>query len=208
VNARSEDGNIPLHMAALAQQMDMVEWLGSNGADLNAKNAKDETPIAIALNYGRMDMMKSMWNAQYSKLEDLEKDTNSPVVSLLKEAFSGEESYLAVTVFKYICPLKFEDLKLANEDRISLIEHKYLNDNYDNLHNYVTVLEKAKEQQLEGGPRRKFLEPLRSAGSLAAVRVKEETASVDDKSRKKGIATAISKKKRKLVTKEPNALRK
>merc|ERR1719233_2119184 len=144
--------------------MDMVEWFGSNGADLNAKNARGQTAIAIALDSDRMDMVKSIWDAAYSKLEDLEKDTNSPVFSLLKEALAGNESHLAATVFKYFRPPKFEDLNLANEDRVSGIERKYVNETYDDLHEYVKTLEKAKKQQLEGSTKPKLQEPLHSDG--------------------------------------------
>ena len=164
VNANNKNGETPLHIATWARQVDMVEWLGSNGADLIAKNAKDQSPIDIALDLGRMDMVKAIWNAAYSKLEDLEKDTNSPVFSLLKEALAGNESHLAATVFKYVRPPKFEDLNLASEDRVSGIERKYVNETYDDLHEYVKMLEKAKKQQLEGSTKPKLQEPLHSDG--------------------------------------------
>merc|ERR1711962_1471148 len=87
VNANADDGRTPLHFATMAQQMDMVEWLANNGADGNAK--------AIALKDDRMDMVKTMWNAAYSKLEDLEKDTKGPILSKLKEVFAGKELHIA-----------------------------------------------------------------------------------------------------------------
>merc|ERR550534_1174578 len=94
VNANDNLGDTPLHIAASVGQMDLGEWLVRNGADLNAKNAAGQTPIATALERDRIDMVKSIWNAAYSKLEGLEMDTSSPVLSLLKEAFTGKEPHL------------------------------------------------------------------------------------------------------------------
>ena len=161
VNAKSVSGRTPLHVATMAQQMDMVEWLANNGADGNAKAANTLTPIAIALKDGRMDMVKTMWNAAYSKLEDLEKDTSSPVLSKLKEVFAGKELHIADTVFKFIRPINFEDLKLTNEGGDSLID--LFKSHYDDLQKYVTMLEKAKEQQLQRRSKRKLLKPLRTS---------------------------------------------
>jgi len=193
VNAKDGRGETPLHVAARAGQMDLGEWLVRNGADLNAKNAEGQTPIATALECDRMDMVKSIWNAAFSKLEDLEKDTGTPVLSLLKEAFTGEEPHLGATVLEYIYPLNFEDLKLANADRVSEIEHKYVNDNYEDLVKYVKMLEKTKEQQSQHDFKRKIQEPLRSGGSPAEALVNGGRANVDDKrKRKKGIASTIS----------------
>merc|ERR1719193_1337009 len=115
----------------------MVEWLANNGADGNAKAVDTLTPIAIALKDGRMDMVKTMWNAAYSKLEDLEKDTNSPILSKLKEVFAGKELHIADTVFKFIRPVNFEYFKLANEDRDSAIE--LFESHYDDLRKYVKM---------------------------------------------------------------------
>merc|ERR550534_416295 len=117
VNVEDGRGNTPLHIATMTQQMDMVEWLANNGADGNAKAADTLTPIAVALKDGRMDMVKTIWNAAYSKLEDLEKDTKSPILSKLQEVFAGKEVHIADTIFEFIRPVNFEDLKLASEER-------------------------------------------------------------------------------------------
>jgi len=150
----------------------MVELLTTHGADANTKDAQDRTPIAVAFESNRKDVVKSMWNAAYSNLQDLEKDTNSPVLSKLKEAFAGTEPHLAATIFKYIRPVNFEDLKIANEDQDSVIE--LLKTQYDDLHKYVKMLRKVKEQQLQRGTKRKPLEPRQAAGSLASVAKKQE----------------------------------
>ena len=172
VNAKDDKGYTPLHIATMAQQMDMVEWLANNGADGNAKAANTVTPIAIALKDDRMDMVKTMWNAAYSKLEDLEKDTNSPVLSKLKEVFAGKELHIADTVFKFIRPVNFEDLKLTNEGGDSLID--LFKSHYDDLQKYVKMLEKAKEQQLQRRSKRKLLKPLRTSEPPAMVAEKSD----------------------------------
>ena len=157
VNATDENGITPLHVATGARRMDMVEWLLRSGANVNAKSANGPTPMAMAFKFNRMDMVKSMWNAEYSKLEDLEKDTNSPVLSKLKEAFAGKGHHLAATIFKYIRPVNFEDVQVANDDGNSAIE--LFKQHYDGLHKYVKMLRKAKEQQLRRRARGKLLEP-------------------------------------------------
>ena len=117
VSANSDYGITPLHVATMAERMNMVEWLANNGADGNAIALNVPTPMAIALGNDRMDMVKAMWNSAYSKLEDLEKDTNSPVLSTLKEVFAGQELRLADFVFEYLRPVNFGDLKLATKHR-------------------------------------------------------------------------------------------
>merc|ERR550534_2886774 len=166
VNAKSVSGLTPLHLATMAQQMDMVEWLANNGADGNAKAANTVTPIAIALKDDRMDMVKTMWNAAYSKLEDLEKDTEGPILSKLKEVFAGKELHIADTVFQFIRPKNFEDLMLGNEDRDSAIE--LFKSYYDDLQKYVKMLGKVK-QQLQRGTKRKLLKPLPASETPAKV---------------------------------------
>merc|ERR550534_949167 len=173
VNAKKKGtGWTALHNAAICGNVAMVELLTRHGADVNAKDANARTPIVIAFEYKRQDVVKSMWNAAYSNLQDLEKDTNSPLLSKLKEVFAGIEPHLAATIFNYIRPVNFEDLKIANEDQDSVIE--LLKTQYDDLHKYVKMLRKAKEQQLQRGTKRKPLEPRNAAGSPASVAKKPE----------------------------------
>jgi len=113
-----------------------------------------------------------MWNAAYSKLEDLEKNTKGPILSKLKEVFAGKELHIADTVFQYIRPVNFEDLKIANEERDSAIE--LFESHYDDLHKYVTMLGKAKEQQLRRGSKRKVVKPLRTSEPPAKVAKKSD----------------------------------
>ena len=99
-------------------------------------------------------------------------NTSSPVLSKLKEVFAGKELRIADTVFSYICPVNFEDLKIANEDRDSAIE--LLKKHYDDLHKYVTMLGKAKEQQLRRSSKRKVVKPLRTSEPPAKVAEKSD----------------------------------
>ena len=173
VNAKTErTRHTALHYAAMSQNADLVELLTKHGADVNAKDAKARTPIAIAFDSYQMGMVKSMWNALYLELQDLEEDTNSPVLSELQEAFAGKEHHLAATIFKYIRPVNFEDLELANKDRDSTIE--LLKPHYDDLHKYVKILRKAKEQQLQRGTKRKVQGPAHSLQPQATVTKKPE----------------------------------
>ncbi|EAX73956.1 ankyrin repeat protein, putative [Trichomonas vaginalis G3] len=44
----NQDGETPLHLAALQDNIEIVELLLSHGADVNEKNSKGETPLHIA----------------------------------------------------------------------------------------------------------------------------------------------------------------
>ncbi len=46
----SADGTPPLHLAALAGRAEAVTLLCARGADVAARNTKDETPLALAVN--------------------------------------------------------------------------------------------------------------------------------------------------------------
>jgi ankyrin repeat protein len=48
--------NTPLHGAAGFGQAQMVAWLLEHGADVNALNYSDKTPLALALETGREDI--------------------------------------------------------------------------------------------------------------------------------------------------------
>lgn len=48
INAANPLGDTALHIAAVQGYADVVKLLASNGADLNARNAKDQTPLAAA----------------------------------------------------------------------------------------------------------------------------------------------------------------
>lgn len=49
VNAKDEDGNTPLHLAAAAGHPQMIELLLKHGADINARGENGQTPLLSAL---------------------------------------------------------------------------------------------------------------------------------------------------------------
>ena len=49
VNAKKDDGEIPLHYAAFVSHKEIVELLIAKGADVNAKDKDDETPLDEAI---------------------------------------------------------------------------------------------------------------------------------------------------------------
>lgn len=47
INARTSDGQTPLHFAAQQGQLQAVEWLLKHGADVNARDNKGVTPLSL-----------------------------------------------------------------------------------------------------------------------------------------------------------------
>jgi len=48
VNVQNKDGNTPLHIAAQKRMRTVVRLLVAHGAALDQKNAKGQTPLAMA----------------------------------------------------------------------------------------------------------------------------------------------------------------
>jgi ankyrin repeat protein len=48
----------PLHLAAFYDHQDMVELLLANKADINAKNNKGETPLRVAADKGKQNLVE------------------------------------------------------------------------------------------------------------------------------------------------------
>ena len=48
INAKSGDGNTPLHLVARRDSTEMVGWFVERGADLDMKNDEGETPLDFA----------------------------------------------------------------------------------------------------------------------------------------------------------------
>lgn len=53
VNAKDASGNTPLHVAAIAGSVPMVEWLLAKGADIDAGNTEALTPLLEAIRNGK-----------------------------------------------------------------------------------------------------------------------------------------------------------
>jgi ankyrin repeat protein len=49
VNAKNDNGEIPLHYAAFVSHKEILELLIAKGADVNAKDKDDETPLDEAI---------------------------------------------------------------------------------------------------------------------------------------------------------------
>lgn len=60
VNKADYDKNTPLHLATLHDRLDSVNFLLSDGANVNAQNAKDMTPLHFAAQQGFADVAKSL----------------------------------------------------------------------------------------------------------------------------------------------------
>ena len=150
VNAKTKEGQTALHLAVAAfEEANVTKWLTSMGADVFAKNKNGEVPFEIGLKEQRMDAVKWLWTAAYSKLKDLEKETNSPVLATLKQWFITKESNLANIVLAYVRPATFGDLKFGNENTDS--EIKLLTTLFEDLSMHVKMLEEEKKRLKEEG---------------------------------------------------------
>ena len=58
VNAKDENGNTPLHIAAEKGHENMAELLLANNAEINAKDNNGRTPLAWAENQGHKDVVE------------------------------------------------------------------------------------------------------------------------------------------------------
>ncbi|MBI5092927.1 MAG: ankyrin repeat domain-containing protein [Candidatus Hydrogenedentes bacterium] len=63
VNAKGEQGQTPLHLAAAGGHRDLVDFLLEYGANPRATNDNSDTPSDIAQLAGHRDIMKTLMNA-------------------------------------------------------------------------------------------------------------------------------------------------
>jgi ankyrin repeat protein len=56
LNARNKDGDTPLHLAALADQLDVATLLLAGKASVNSRNNDGATPMNVAAKSGYNDM--------------------------------------------------------------------------------------------------------------------------------------------------------
>jgi ankyrin repeat protein len=57
INSKDEYGNSLLHLAAREGNVDIINYLVSEGANVNSRNIADETPIHLAANSGNLDVV-------------------------------------------------------------------------------------------------------------------------------------------------------
>ncbi|UCE41429.1 MAG: ankyrin repeat domain-containing protein [Candidatus Aminicenantes bacterium] len=58
INAKNDEQETPLHMAAKGGYINIVEYLLSKGADVNARNNDNQTPLLHAAYYGKAPIVK------------------------------------------------------------------------------------------------------------------------------------------------------
>jgi len=51
-------GSMPIHLAALAGNVETVKWLLDNGAKIDARSGKNETPLQMAASKGNVDVIR------------------------------------------------------------------------------------------------------------------------------------------------------
>lgn len=102
-NIRDEEGNTPLHIAALFGQTEIMELLIQKGADVNAGNNDGATPLHAAALFGQAEAAETLIqngadvNARYSDgavpldLTDLDWGTTESVASSLEIELDEEE---------------------------------------------------------------------------------------------------------------------
>jgi len=66
-----KEGIMPIHNAAKGGHREAVEWLLENGANVNFRDGKEQTPMHHAAGNGRVGVMKSLKDAADIKAEDI-----------------------------------------------------------------------------------------------------------------------------------------
>lgn len=96
VNAKNEDGMAPLHLAAQAGRIDVMELLISKGADVNACNPKGQTSLHLVLWPREQKTVKEAIDLLLSKGAGLNAKDNSGSTVLDDVAFAFGGSELAI----------------------------------------------------------------------------------------------------------------
>jgi ankyrin repeat protein len=86
-------GETPLHMAAIEGSVDIVRFLITQGADVNAVNNRGQTPLHMACYYNRLDIVKYL----VSRGADIDAGTEHTQTPLLFAIFNDH-----IEVIKYL----------------------------------------------------------------------------------------------------------
>ncbi len=55
---QDKDGDRAVHHASFGDEQDIIKLLEANGADLNARNRRKQTPLHVAINKGHVSVIK------------------------------------------------------------------------------------------------------------------------------------------------------
>ena len=58
INIKNREGETPLHEAVKGNNKDLIEWLITHGADVNARDLSGCTPVSTASGYGHKDIVE------------------------------------------------------------------------------------------------------------------------------------------------------
>ncbi|PQE08909.1 hypothetical protein CJF32_00002717 [Rutstroemia sp. NJR-2017a WRK4] len=100
VDPANQIGRTPLHFATLAEQLPMMSYLISNGADVNAQDVKGMTPLLLAAGSGDVRSVELLLANGADVNEDSKKDFYGGYTALHIAAHSGDEHLAKILLEK------------------------------------------------------------------------------------------------------------
>lgn len=88
VNSSDDKGNTPLHIAVLEAKVDILQYLITNGADINAKNRQSMSPLYYACLEKKTDVVQML--VQHGA------DVNTQPSALLRIAMNGDRDLVQI----------------------------------------------------------------------------------------------------------------
>lgn len=145
LNDENDDGDAPLHVAALQGHTEIVKFLMLKGANVNSKNPEGDTPLHLALREGHLEIARSIifaggdpsiknnrHNNNYKTALDIAKDKEFQeiilLIPLIDQLFEATKSGKLSDV-KHLIIEKELDINCKDHHPHSLLDYAFIKNN-------------------------------------------------------------------------------